>query len=159
MGKTRNGEIQNPKEKFTESTIIDKKEEKKEDFIPTVVKVNTQSVNDYFAQKMAAKGLTLAGMLSGIPDQVATPSISRNGDSNSDKESILVEQSTDSHLNSKIISPLAENKESKTLAENKESKKSSKKEKRKHFDAEDIEIIDKLKKKKSKKVKKNNKDH
>jgi hypothetical protein len=106
LGKTRTGEIQHPKdptevvgEILTESTESEKKESDI-DVIPTVVK--TQSVNDYFSQKMAAKGLTLAGMLSGIPDQVA-PNISRNEEVNSDKESTFIAESIDvDFLNHKV---------------------------------------------------------
>ena len=84
LGKTRTGEIQHPNDKDGQSSSNkdqDSKLEKKtldgaagtdnpmNAVIPTVVK--NVSVNDYFAQKMAAKGLTLAGMLSGIAEQVA----------------------------------------------------------------------------------------
>lgn len=84
LGKTRTGQIQHPNDKDDQSSSNrdqDSKLEKKNldvdagadnsmnAVIPTVVK--NVSVNDYFAQKMAAKGLTLAGMLSGISEQVA----------------------------------------------------------------------------------------
>lgn len=78
LGKTRKGDIQHPKEEDLEKKLKKEKElEKKKEESCHIVDgvqsvVNTTSVKDYFAMKMAAKGLNLANILNGVPTTTTT---------------------------------------------------------------------------------------